>query len=176
MRVYIGCGLTHVPRDRFDDYVAFIHQLAAELRAHPHNHEVRYALVDSDPQLASKPYDDRAQLCYLWDRRIVQEAELLIAEASHPSLGLGIELQIAEQAGIPIIIAFQRLAANKSDPALYRNPDLSEHSLQIGEGYVSLMALGIPSVTRVIGYHTTADGLPAIIETVATLDRQPAGR
>lgn len=172
MRIYIGCGLTHAPRDRFAEYVVFIHQLAAELRAQPNNHQVRYALVDSDPQLASKPYDDRAQLCYLWDRRMVQEAELVIAEASHPSLGLVIELQVAEQAGISIIIAFQKFPANKSGPALYRNPDLSEHSLQIGEGYVSLMALGIPSVTRVIGYEQTADGVSAIIETVATLDRQ----
>jgi hypothetical protein len=133
---------------------------------------VRYALVDSDPQLASKPLDDRAQLCYLWDRRLVQEAELIIAEASHPSLGLGIELQIAEQAGIPIIIAFQRLLANRSDPVCYHNPDLSEHSLQIGEGYVSLMALGIPSVTKVIGYQNVTDGMVGILNAVATLDRQ----
>jgi hypothetical protein len=172
MRIYIGCALTHVPRDRFGDYTIFIHELAATLRGKPHTHEVRYALMDSDPQLARKPYDDRARLCYLWDRSMIEEAELVIAEASYPSLGLGIELQIAEQAGIPIIIAFQKLPVNKSDPVLYRNPDFSEHSLQIGDGYVSLMALGIPTVTRVIGYHMAADGISTILDAVGTFDRQ----
>jgi len=103
---------------------------------------------------------------------MIEKAELVIAEASYPSLGLGIELQIAEQAGIPVIIAFQKLPSNKSDPVLYRNPDFSEHSLQIGEGYVSLMALGIPSVTRVIDYHMTADGISTIVDIVETFDRQ----
>jgi len=100
---------------------------------------------------------------------MIEKAELVIAEASYPSLGLGIELQIAEQAGIPVIIAFQRLPSNKSDPVLYRNPDFSAHSLQIGEGYVSLMALGIPSVTRVIDYHMTADGISTIVDIVEAI-------
>jgi hypothetical protein len=172
MRIYIGCVLTHVPRNRFSDYTVFIHELADKLRRKPHAHEVRYALVDSDPQLAHKPYDDRARLCYLWDRNMVEKTELVIAEASYPSLGLGVELQIAEQAGIPVIVAFQKLPVNKSDPVLYRNPDSSEHSLQIGDGYVSLMALGIPTVTRVIGYHNATEGVSLIANAVATFDRQ----
>ena len=64
-------------------------------------HEVMYALVNSDPQLASKPFDERARFCYLWDRNMVEHAELLIAEASFPSTGLGIEMQIAEGKGTP---------------------------------------------------------------------------
>jgi len=81
--------------------------------------------MDSDPQLAFRVPSDRARLCYLWDRRMVEQEELVIAEASLPSLRLGIELQIAEQAGIPVIIAFQKISANKSGPAAYRNPDSS---------------------------------------------------
>jgi hypothetical protein len=99
---------------------------------------------------------------------MVEEAELVIAEASHPSLGLGIELQMAEQAGIPVIVAFQKMRANKSGPAPYRNPDSSEHSLQIGEGYVSLMALGVPAVTRVIEYTLPNDGLSMIVDAVGS--------
>ena len=104
MNIYIACGLTHVPRDFFADYVAYLHGLARELRTIPAVASVQYALVNSDPQLASKPASDRAALCYDWDRRMVEEADLLIAEASFPSTGLGIEMQIAETAGIPVIM------------------------------------------------------------------------
>jgi hypothetical protein len=41
---------------------------------------------------------------------------------------------------------------NRVKPARYTNPDASKHDLQVGEGIVSLMALGIPSIRRRIGY------------------------
>ena len=84
MNIYIACGLTHVPRGIFDRYVDFLHQLAASLRTLPKIGTVRYALVDSDPQLALKPKGDQAALCYDWDRRMVEEADLIVAEASFP--------------------------------------------------------------------------------------------
>ena len=31
MNIYIACGLTHVPKEQFDEYVAFIHHLAGVL-------------------------------------------------------------------------------------------------------------------------------------------------
>lgn len=100
MKIYIACALTHVPRGAiFDEHIAFIHELAGKLKSA--GHEVMYALVNSDPQLASKPADERARLCYLWDRNMIEHAELLIAEASFPSTGLGIEMQIAEGKGTP---------------------------------------------------------------------------
>jgi hypothetical protein len=108
MKIYIGCGLTHVPRGQiFDDHISFIHGLASELKAV--GHQVRYALVNSDPQLAEKPFKEGARLCYLWDRNMVEEADLLIAEASFPSTGLGIEMQLAEAKGTPIVLCFREL-------------------------------------------------------------------
>lgn len=80
MKIYIACGLTHVPRDVFADYTSYLHRLAARLRDVPSVTSVRYALVDSDPQLASKPAGDQAGLCYDWDRRMVEEADLVVAE------------------------------------------------------------------------------------------------
>lgn len=154
MNIYIACGLTHVPRDIFTDYVVYLHELAYALRAIPAVASVRYALVDSDPQLASKPASDRAALCYDWDRRMVEEADLLIAEASFPSTGLGIELQIAETAGTPVIMLVGDLGINRVDRAHYENPDHSEHDLQIGEGIVSLMALGLPAIRKTVPYKT----------------------
>jgi hypothetical protein len=132
---------------------------------------VRYALVDSDPQLAEKPFEERARLCYLWDREMVREAELVIAEASFPAIGLGIELQIAEANDTPILLCFRDYHANRATPVDYVNPDQSTHSLQIGEGFVSLMALGLPSVYRIIQYEDREDGLGRISETVRLLRR-----
>lgn len=151
MKIYIACSLTHVPRDEFTTYVSFIHDLAAHL-AKELSAEVKYALQDSDPQLALKPFHERARLCYVWDRQMVEWANVVVAEASHPSTGLGIELQIAETKDTPIVITFRATEQNRAPPAQYKNPDSSIHNLQLGDGYVSLMALGLPSVFRVIPY------------------------
>ena len=171
MNIYIACGLTHVPRQRFDGYARFIHTLAADLAA-VGARSVRYALHDSDPQLAAKPFDERARLCYLWDREMVESADIVIADATYPSIGLGIEMQLAEARGTPIIIAFERLEEHRAKPVEYVNPDATHHALQIGEGFVSLMALGLPSVFKVVPYASPAEGVRALSETVSLLRRE----
>jgi hypothetical protein len=171
MKIYIACGLTHVPREMFPQYVEFIHQLAARVAANGVN-SVQYALLNSDPQLAEKPFDERARLCYLWDREMVQRSELIIAEASFPSTGMGIELQIAEGAGIPIVLLFGRAWNNQAVAVSYENPDRTKHALQIGAGYVSLMALGMPQVFRVVGYEDPQDGIAQIIDALDILIRE----
>jgi hypothetical protein len=164
VKIYIACALTHVPRGFFDEHVAFIHRLAEELKAV--GHDVMYALVNSDPQLASKPFDERARLCYLWDRKMVEGAQLLIAEASFPSTGLGIEMQIAENKGTPIILCFRDFGTNKVETVLYENPDHSRHNLQVGDGFVTLMALGVPTVFRVVRYSDEQDGLAKLMDAL----------
>jgi Nucleoside 2-deoxyribosyltransferase len=169
--IYIACGLTHVPRESFPDYVSFIHKIAHTLEKKGCK-EVYYALRDSDPQLAEKSFEERSRLCYRWDREMVERADVVIAEASYPSTGLGIELQIAESAGIPIIICFRMSSENKAAPIEYDNPDHSHHELQIGEGYVSLMALGVPTVCKAIGYSGVDDGLSRIAKAVSLLYKE----
>jgi hypothetical protein len=171
MKIYIACGLTHVPRGVFGDYCQFLHSLASHLGSEPKVHRVKYALVDSDPQLAEKPAYQRARLCYLWDREMVEESDLVIAEASFPSTGLGIELHIAESNLIPIVLCFRDFHGNRAESANYMNPDRSNHSLQIGEGFVSLMALGLPSVSKVIRYESPEDGVLKITDAVRSLLR-----
>jgi hypothetical protein len=149
MNIYIACSLTHVPREHFSKYVNFIHKLATEIKAD----NTKYALINSDPQLDRIPNEEKAKYCYLWDRKMVEEADLIIAEASFPSTGLGIELQIAENKNIPIIIVFSDYDKNKAQPISYTNPNNQEYDLQIGEGFVSLMALGLPNIFKVIKYH-----------------------
>ena len=171
MKIYIASALTHVPRGEFTDYAKFLHRLAGALRAQPLGHDVKYALANSDPQLAPKPFGERARLCYLWDRGMVEEAELVIAEASFPSTGLGIELQVAETRDIPLLLCFRRIERHRVDPVEYVNPDQSKHELQIGEGFVSLMALGLPTVFRVIGYTDDDDGIRQILEATEIILR-----
>ena len=165
MNVYIACGLTHVPRTHFARYTAFIHYLAGQLST-TEGHHVRYALVDSDPQLASKPLEDRAKLCYLWDTKMVQEADVVIGECSFPAIGLGIELQAAAAQEIPIILAFRDFSNNCAEPVRYHIPDCTEHDLQIGDGFVSLMALGVPTVMKVHRYTTDQDGVEQLRQSL----------
>ncbi len=167
MRLYVSCGLTHVPRHEFDEYARLIHAIARSCEEN--GAEVRYALRDSDPQLAVKPTSERARLCYLWDREMVEWADAVVADATYPSIGVGIELQIAEQRGMPIVLCYRRSAVNQAAVVEYENPDRSQHSLQIGEGYVSLMALGVPTIFRVVGYTSSEDALRSVVDAVATL-------
>jgi hypothetical protein len=102
---------------------------------------------------------------------MVEEAELVIAEASFPSTGLGIELQVAEAKDIPLLLCFRRAKSHRIDPVEYVNPDQSIHELQIGEGFVSLMALGLPAVFRLIGYNDDDDGIRQILEATELLLR-----
>jgi hypothetical protein len=83
---------------------------------------------------------------------MVEWADVVVAEATFPSTGMGIELQIAEQNDIPIIVCFKSSGEHQATPVSYLTPDGEVHSLQIGEGFVSLMALGLPSIFRVVSY------------------------
>lgn len=165
MKIYLACGLTHVPRSEFPAYVNFLQSLAAHL-TDPHGIEVKYALRDSDPQLAQKPFAERARLCYAWDKEMVEWADLVVAEASFPSTGLGIELQIACARNTPIIVIFRLNERHKAPPIEYRTPDHDLHSLQLGDGYVSLMALGLPMIAKVLAYSNDADALSKVVAAV----------
>jgi len=158
MRLYLSCGLTHVPRVDFDQYVSFIEALAAALLVGAIK-DVRYALRDSDPKLADEPISDRARLCYTWDHAMVEWADLVVADATYPSIGVGIELQIAAARGTPIVLCYQRAERHRALGVRYKTPDGSRHDLQIGEGYVSLMALGLPSLNGVVAYDSADEAL-----------------
>ena len=170
---YLACGLTHVPKAVFDKYVDAIHGIASATRAAVEGLSVKYALVDSDPQLAQRKPEDKARLCYLWDRKMVEEADVVIAEASFPSTGLGIELQIAEGNDTPIIILYKDYGCNRATERNYKNPnDSIDHALQIGEGFVTLMALGMPSIFRVIRYEDLDDCTRQLADALSLLEKE----
>lgn len=165
MNIYIASGLTHVPREHFEFYVQSIHSLANTLK----ENNVKYALVNSDPQLNDIPNNKKAHYCYIWDRKMVEEADLIIAEASFPSTGLGIELQIAENLNIPIIIIYRDFKVNQIGTVEYKNPNEQYYELQIGEGFVSLMALGLPNIRKVIRYENLDELFTEIKENIYQL-------
>lgn len=166
MKIYLASALTHVPEHEFLNYTSMLHRFAFELGKQGRN-QVRYALMNSDPQLASKPPRDKPGLCYLWDRAMVEEADVVVAEASYPSTGLGIELQIAETKDIPIILCFEQADLKRSHQKFYENPDHQRHELQIGDGYVSLMALGLPNLFALVPYF---DERSCFLETLKLLE------
>ena len=100
---------------------------------------------------------------------MVETADLLIVEASFPSTGLGIEMQIAEGKDIPVIICFKDYGINKAEPVTYENPNHEKFNLQIGKGYVSLMALGMPGIFKVLEYHNPDLSILDIAEMVKIL-------
>ena len=55
---------------------------------------------------------------------------------------------------------------NRAAAVEYKNPDHTHHRLQIGEGFVSLIALGIPSVLRVVKYEGKADGILRVCDVI----------
>lgn len=166
MRIYIGCGLTHVSDHHFDSYVDYIHKLAAGLLELEHVNGVKYALVDSDPQLSERPKELQASLCYAWDRGMVEECDLLVADVSFPSTGLGIELQVAESSGKPVVMLVGNYGDNRVSRRDYENPDFRHHELQIGDGIVTLMALGLPAISKVIEYRSSDDAIRSAVEIV----------
>jgi hypothetical protein len=77
--------------------------------------------------------------------------------------------------GIPVIVCFKKSADHRTPAVDYDNPDHTRHTLQIGEGYVSLMALGLPTVFKVISYQTEQEGINSLVNAVGTIKKDEPG-
>jgi hypothetical protein len=58
---------------------------------------------------------------------------------------------------------------NKVESVEYENPDHSRHHLQVGEGFVTLMALGVPTIFRVLKYSDREDGVLQVLHAIDLL-------
>jgi len=162
-QAYISCALTHVPERVFTEYSDFIKSLEKFL-LEKYAASVKYALRDSDPQLANIITSEKASLCYIMDKQMVEDSDLVIAEVSFPSGGVGIELQIAQQKSIPIILLYKDFGFNIAAKKTYILDTRAEYSLQIGNGIVSLMIQGLPNIIREIKYTD-------YVECISELDK-----
>jgi hypothetical protein len=53
----------------------------------------------------------------------------------------------------------------------YKTADEEIHTLQLGEGYVSLMALGLPSIFKVVPYSDVGHACAEVGRVVKTLQK-----
>ena len=74
--IYISCALTNLKAGIFESYSDFIKNLALWLKNK--GYEVKYALENSDPQLADYPDNKKSTLCYIWDKEMVENADLIL--------------------------------------------------------------------------------------------------
>ena len=79
-------------------------------------------------------------------------------------------MQLAENKNIPIFLCYRDFGQRVA-PVKYRNPDHSSHDLQVGEGFVTLMAAGVPSVFRSFQYSDSADGIDKILSVIDILHK-----
>ena len=149
--VYIACCLTHVPGAVFGEHCALIRDITGLLES-SYGLAVQHALKDSDPHLAQYRASERPRKCYEWDRRMVEQADLVVAETSFPSTGTGIEIQIAEYNMIPVVLLYRDRGVNLAEKKTYRTSDNQQHTLQIGNRIVSIMVQGNPAVVGEIAY------------------------
>jgi nucleoside 2-deoxyribosyltransferase len=119
---------------------------------------IRYALRDSDPELAAYPDRNRPELCYEWDREMVVEADLVVADLTFPSVGVGIELGLATCDQIPVVLTYCRALAPRAGHKTYDVPGMDRaQTLQVGAGRVTIMALGLPRLLAVLDYDEPED-------------------
>lgn len=155
-QVFIGTACTHVPLKVFPEYKRVIESVA-DLVEGLFGCKARYALEDSDPQLSRMKRERRPPECYHMDRELVEGSQLVIAEVSFPSTGLGQELQIAEYNSIPIILCYKDWGCNIAETKDYRTRAGEPHSIELGNRIVTVMVQGNPSVIGDVPYNSTPD-------------------
>ena len=158
-QIFIGSALTHLPKEVFGEYKALIYRIA-DLVEEKYSCVPKYALEHSDPQLAELRQTQRPDICYKLDRYLVESSELVIAETSFPSIGLGQELQIAEYANIPVIFLYKDYQNNIANEKNYQSKSNANHSIELGKHKItSVMALGNPAKVHEIKYSNLDDAI-----------------
>lgn len=140
MRAYIAGAITNVPSDEFEDQKQFYEAVGNVCR------EMGYEVViphihNGENQTAVKTPEN----VYKWASFQADEADLVVAEVSYPSLGTGGELERANATGSKIVL------------------------LSRADAKVSSYTRGIPSVELHIEYpsHEDAcDQLRSFLESV----------
>ena len=100
------------------DYAEVYREIVRELKEL--GHEVLTEHV-ADPQVLSKEKDVSAREVYERDIRLLQQADLLLADISKPSTGVGYEIAYALQIGKPVISVY--LKGLRMTKMITGNPD-----------------------------------------------------
>jgi len=96
-KIYLGCALYNASQE----YRASIELLQDLIESFP---EVELLKFKSKP---TELGDFTSKEIYKYDREMVESADMMIAEASNPSLGLGMETMIAIHREIPVHVIYK---------------------------------------------------------------------
>ncbi len=130
-RVYVSGALTNSGRREFYEKIG---EVVSELGYEPY-----IPHLHTDPV---KNPDVSPKEVYRIDKERVQSSSLIIAYVGEPSLGVGAELEMASEKGIPIILLYEKTAK------------------------VSRLARGIPSSRTEITYISEVDALRDLKEVI----------
>jgi hypothetical protein len=150
MNIYIACSLTNVAVEHFNTYSNIISTLRLELKNN--GYIVKNALLNGSNNDSSQDDLSNARVCYEWHQQLIKKSDVMIAEVSYPSLGVGIELQLANQLDIPIYLIFNSNMALKSSSKTYNKTESLVSSTNVTHPFISSMALGLNNVEHIIEY------------------------
>lgn len=95
--VFVSCSLSHAPMEFVRDMLAFQGSLADICRTNSWS-------VDVTARPETNESADLASSIFAHDTAGVRRADAMVAEVSYPSTGSGVELGIAAERGIPILL------------------------------------------------------------------------
>ncbi|HRI35548.1 MAG TPA: nucleoside 2-deoxyribosyltransferase [bacterium] len=95
--IFVSCSLTHAPMEFVQDMLAFQQALGDIC-------ETNSWSVDATKRPDENESEELCRSIFSHDSGGVRRADAVIAELSYPSTGSGIELGIASERGIPILL------------------------------------------------------------------------
>ena len=107
MKIYFACSITG-GRDDQKDYEKIVELLTCL------GHEVPTAMLASANLDEMEGAHDRFEV-YERDTRWIRECDMIVAEVSTPSHGVGYEICYALNQGIPVICMYQQGRKNQQD-------------------------------------------------------------
>lgn len=102
MRAYISGALMNLEDNRLKRFYEALGETLRDLGVEPY---VPHLQIDPqrDPEISPSEV-------YRRDRDAIAASQLVVAYVGRPSLGVGVEIEIARQLGIPVIALFEREA------------------------------------------------------------------
>ncbi len=141
VRVHISGIITNLPKEKKKQYLDFYDQLAVVCRKHGWQPFVPHHFIDPEEFPASLPAE-------VYDREIrdLKEADVVIAYVGQPSLGVGMELEVAQEQNAIVILMYEKGAK------------------------VSRLIRGCPAVVHEIEFDDFPSALKKLNEALAKID------
>lgn len=119
-KVYFACSIAG-GRDHahvYEDIVKCIQDAGAEVLSTIFADKNLISEFGTDPSITPQ---------FIWSRDVnwVKEADVVIAEVTQPSLGVGYEIALAETLKKPVLALFDKTSGRRLSPMISGNPNLN---------------------------------------------------